>query len=71
MPQDLSEHKIPVVDMGDCTRCESCIEVCLSVFSLNPETGWVEVADMEAYPVSKVEEAMVLCPGKCISWEER
>lgn len=62
---------IPVVDMGGCTRCESCIEICPSVFSYNNETGWIDVAEMDCYPTEEVEEAMVFCPGRCIYWEER
>lgn len=60
----------PSVDMGGCTGCNSCLEVCPSVFRYNDDTGWIEVVEADFYPEEQVREAMVLCPGKCISWEE-
>lgn len=60
----------PILDLGRCTRCDSCIAVCPSVFRFNPETGIIEVRDLETYPEKEVEEAMAFCPESCISWEE-
>lgn len=63
--------KVPVIDRGECTKCEGCLAVCPAVFRWNQETDLIEVADMALYPEDCVAEAMVLCPAKCIAWEER
>jgi ferredoxin len=57
-----------VVEMGDCVLCEGCIEVCPSVFSLNP-AGYIEVAELEQYPEPEVDEAISICPANCIYWQ--
>ena len=61
--------KVPVVDIGQCSLCGGCIEVCPTVFRLN-EAGYVEVAELKCYPDSEVEEAIKYCPEDCISCEE-
>jgi ferredoxin len=61
---------IPVVDMGECTDCGSCLEVCPEVFKRNLETGNIDVADLNTYPEDCVQEAISVCPVDCISWEE-
>ncbi|MBW2594231.1 MAG: ferredoxin [Deltaproteobacteria bacterium] len=61
--------KIPVVDIGNCTLCGGCIEVCPQVFFLN-ETGFIEVTDRTVYPEDEVDEAIKYCPEDCISWDE-
>ena len=61
---------MPVVDMGECTDCGSCLEVCPGVFQRNPETGYIDVADLDIYPEDCVQEAISVCPVDCISWEE-
>lgn len=61
--------KQPAVDIGACTLCEGCIEMCPSVFSIN-HMGYIEVAELTVYPVSLVDEAIKYCPEDCISWEE-
>lgn len=60
--------KTPVVDIGACTLCEGCIELCPQVFSLN-DAGYVQVADLPVYPEKDVEEAIKYCPVDCIAWE--
>lgn len=59
----------PVVDIGQCTLCEGCIEACPLVFRLN-ETGFIEVTELSDYFDRCVEEAIKYCPEDCISWEE-
>ena len=61
--------KRPVVDLGDCIRCEVCTDVCPEVFFYN-DTGFVDVVDLSAYPESAVGEAIKNCPGDCIQWED-
>lgn len=41
--------KIPVVDIGQCTLCDGCIEMCPLVFRLN-DLGFIEVAEFSDYP---------------------
>jgi ferredoxin len=62
--------KVPVIDLGKCSECESCLEICPSVFRKNKETGLFEVVDLPEYPEEEVEEAMSMCPADCITWEE-
>ena len=61
--------KKPSVDIGACTLCEGCIEVCPSVFFIN-DFGNIEVVDLAAYPQDEVNEAIKYCPEDCIFWEE-
>ena len=62
--------KIPVIDLSECTDCESCLEICPSVFKRNEETGHIEVIDLPLYQEDDVREAISMCPADCISWEE-
>lgn len=61
--------KRPVVDMGGCTLCMSCVEVCPMVFGLN-DAGYISVADLQVFPQDCVQEAIKYCPEDVISWEE-
>lgn len=60
----------PIVDIGDCTLCMGCVEVCPQVFQLNENAGYVQVAEMDEYPEDLVDEAIKYCPEDCIYWEE-
>jgi ferredoxin len=60
----------PVIDLGRCNRCEGCIEIAPEVFRYNKETGFIEVVDLEEYPVDKVNEAIKNCPEDCIDWDD-
>jgi len=62
--------KIPVIDIGRCTDCESCLEMCPEVFKRNNETGLIEIADLSDYPEEIVDQVISICPADCISWEE-
>lgn len=61
--------KTPVVDIGTCTLCMGCVEVCPDVFREN-SAGYIEVVEMETYPEDAVNEAIKYCPEDCITWEE-
>lgn len=61
--------KKPVVDIGRCTLCGGCIDLCPSVFVLG-ETGFVMVRDLAKYPETLVDEAIKYCPEDCIEWED-
>ena len=60
----------PVVDTSTCNLCGGCIEMCPEVFSLNEIGGYVEVEDIEEYPVKDINDAINMCPQDSISWEE-
>ncbi len=62
--------RIPVVDIGTCTLCMGCVEVCPQVFSQN-DAGYIQVIEMNTYPEEAVNEAIKYCPENSISWEER
>ena len=64
------KSKTPVIDRFACTDCESCLSLCPGVFLRNGETGEIEVADLARYPEEEIEEAMAMCPGDCITWQE-
>ena len=61
--------RFPIIDLGRCTDCESCLEICPSVFKRNMETGFIEVSDLSEYPEMCVDEAISFCPADCIAWE--
>jgi len=60
---------MPSLDVGECTGCESCVEVCPQVFRRNPQTGLIEVMEGEDCNEEEVREAIKLCPADCISLE--
>jgi len=61
--------KRPTVDIGACTVCMGCVELCPEGFRINENTGYIEVMDLEAYPQECVDEAIKYCPQDCIEWE--
>ena len=61
--------KVPVVDIGSCTLCMGCVEVCPDVFQMN-DAGYIAVVEMAIYPREAVDEAIKYCPEDCISWED-
>ena len=63
-------RKVPVIDMSKCTDCESCLELCPTIFIRNKETGSIEVIDLHEYSEEEVQEVMSMCPADCITWEE-
>ena len=63
-------NRSPVIDMGLCSDCGTCVELCPAVFRKNRETGVIEVEELAEYPEEAVREAMVYCPRECIGWGE-
>jgi len=61
--------KNPVIDLADCTDCESCLSLQPDVFKRNPDTGCIEVADLPHYSENEIEQVMSMCPGDCIAWQ--
>lgn len=59
----------PEIDIGVCTLCMGCVEVCPEVFGFN-DAGYIEVRDLPEYPKKDVDEAIKFCPEDCISWQE-
>ena len=59
----------PVVDIGECTVCMGCVELCPEVFRLNENTGYIEVVELLNYEQACVDEAIKYCPQDCIAWE--
>jgi ferredoxin len=45
------------------------VEVCPQVFRRNPQTGLIEVMEIEGYSEEEVLEAIKLCPADCIRLE--
>lgn len=58
----------PVVELSDCVLCGICEEVCPSVFHVS-DLGYVQVAELAAYPEKTVDDAIRNCPKDCILWE--
>ena len=63
-------RKVPVIDLGACTDCESCLELCPHIFRRNQDTGHIEVVDLSEYSEEEIQEVMSMCPADCISWEK-
>ena len=55
----------PEIDVAECKLCEVCRALCPEIFLLNP-AGYMEVAELEAYPEEELREAAALCPADCI-----
>jgi len=61
--------KTPMVDIGRCSLCLGCVEICPTVFRLNQAVGYIEVIHLDRYPEPEVDEAIKLCPEDCLGWE--
>ena len=60
----------PVIDLAECTDCESCLALCPGLFKRNEDTGHIEVVEVSEYPEEQIREVMSMCPGKCIEFLE-
>jgi len=61
--------KKPDIDIGACTLCMGCVEVCPEVFRQN-DVGYIEVIDLQKYSEKDIDDAIMFCPEDCISWQE-
>ena len=61
--------KVPVIELDECILCGVCNGICPDVFVLN-EAGYVEVMDLDEYPVEDVLEAVKYCPTDCILYDD-
>lgn len=61
--------RVPVIELSECIRCLVCVDVCPEVFSQS-DAGYIQVADLDAYPEELVDEAIRDCPADCVAWEE-
>jgi ferredoxin len=69
MTRRMTHKRVPVIDLGRCSRCEGCVEVAPEVFRYNIEIGWIEIIELQEYPEDTVNEAIKNCPEDCISWD--
>lgn len=58
------------IDRKECKACGACEEICPEVFRVDEDLGYVQILDLETYPEDKINEAIIACPGRCISWDE-
>ena len=61
--------KIPDIDIGACSLCMGCVEICPHVFRHN-DAGYIEIIEQSEYSEKDVDEAIMLCPDDCITWIE-
>ncbi len=59
----------PVIELDQCIVCEVCIDVCPEVFGMN-DSGYVEVYEMNEYPLDELLDAVRNCPADCIIFHE-
>ncbi len=58
-----------IIDEEECISCESCVELCPSVFGWNEDTEKAFVIDGADANDDCVEEAVASCPAECIEVE--
>jgi ferredoxin len=61
--------KKPDIDIGACSLCMGCVEICSEVFRYN-DADYIEVIDLQEYSEKDVDDAIMFCPEDCISWQE-
>lgn len=55
------------IDEDECIGCESCVELCPSVFEMNEDGDKAIVLDGADGDEDCVDEAIASCPSECIS----
>lgn len=61
--------KKPDIDIGACSLCMGCVEICSEVFRYN-DAGYIEVIDLQEYSEKGVDDAIMFCPEDCIRWQK-
>ncbi|GAB6036765.1 ferredoxin [Fundidesulfovibrio butyratiphilus] len=56
------------VEQEECMGCESCVELCPAVFSMNDD-GKAEAVN-GINPPDCAQEAVDACPAECIHWKD-
>lgn len=59
-----------MVDENECIGCGSCEALAPEVFQINDDGKAEAYAEANDDNKASVEEAMEMCPMKCISWDE-
>jgi ferredoxin len=58
-----------IIDEEECISCESCVELCPSVFGWDEDSEKAFVIDGADANEDCVEEAVASCPSECIEVE--
>lgn len=58
-----------IIDEDECIGCESCVELCPSVFTFNEDAEKAEVIEGADADEECVDEAIASCPAECITKE--
>jgi ferredoxin len=58
------------VNQEECIGCETCMELCPSVFSVDPGTGKSKVLDQDGACKDDIQEAIDSCPVEAIAWAD-
>lgn len=58
------------IDQDECIGCETCVELCPTVFAFDNDQGKAYVIAPEGGDPECIEEAITSCPVSCISNEE-
>jgi ferredoxin len=58
-----------IIDVEECISCESCVELCPSVFGWDEDSEKAFVIDGADANEDCVEEAVASCPAECIEVE--
>lgn len=55
-----------IIDTYRCNGCGTCVEMCPSVFRLDPVTNKAELTSAAPEITDEVYQAAAYCPEKCI-----
>ena len=58
-----------IIDEEECIGCESCVELCPSVFGWDEDSEKAYVVDGADANDDCIEEAVASCPAECIEVE--
>lgn len=58
-----------IIDEDECISCESCAEICPSVFGFDEDTEKAFVVDGADPNDDCIDEAIASCPAECIEVE--